>query len=72
LKVPPHLYAGLVMARRDKGELRVVGYKLAYLPAAILLFGVPCPKILNPVIADGHLVGAGKRNAPIYKLSFVQ
>ena len=45
---------------------------MARLPAVTLLLRVPCPEIFNPVMADGHFVGAGKRNAPIYKLSFVQ
>ena len=40
-------------------------------PAIALLLRVPCPKILNPIMADSHFGRAGKRNTPIYKLFFV-
>ena len=41
------------------------------IPGIRLVLRMPCPEILDPVVADGHFVGTGKRNAPVYKLSFV-
>ena len=66
------LHAAEVVAGGLSGRCRtLLKRRLVNEVVRSLLLCVPCPKILDPVIADGHFVGAGKRNAAIYKLSFV-